>query len=176
VVTEEVVTGYNHPLEETAAFAVLASRYQLSSGRWVQGGQVDLLLDDPDHSTPTVWVDAPTPDGSRAYVTVAAAFAIPTIDDRADSAQASPWYLPVEYEPILIADAAAAAIQGRDLSAATQEYITQALEAEGFPVGSGVNIRNQLLGYRNMLVADQVRKLKARWRPQVYMNPVAYGG
>lgn len=82
--------------------------------------------------------------------------------------------LETEYEPIIMAGVAAQMIAGRDIPSATTEYITDAIQANVYQVGSSTNIRNALLQYQQVLIAQARKDLRARYPEPVSLNSVVY--
>ena len=82
--------------------------------------------------------------------------------------------LETEYEPIIMAGVAAQMIAGKDIPAATTEYITDAIQANAYPVGSSSNIRNSLLQYQQILIQQARKDLRARYPEPVSLNSVVY--
>lgn len=82
--------------------------------------------------------------------------------------------LETEYEPIIMAGVAAQMIAGRDIPAATTEYITDAIQANVYQVGSSTNIRNALLQYQQVLITQARKDLRARYPEPVSLNSVVY--
>lgn len=64
----------------------------------------------------------------------------------------------------ICAGAVAELIAHEDIDRATVEFITESLANEGFGVGSGADIRNALLQYRNFLLEPLKRSLETRTR------------
>ena len=82
--------------------------------------------------------------------------------------------LETEYEPIIMAGVAAQMIAGKDIPAATTEYITDAIQANAYPVGSSSSIRNSLLQYQQILIQQARKDLRARYPEPVSLNSVVY--
>jgi len=82
--------------------------------------------------------------------------------------------LETEYEPIIMAGVAAQMIAGKDIPAATTEYITDSIQANVYPVGSSSNIRNSLLQYQQILIQQARKDLRARYPEPVSLNSVVY--
>jgi hypothetical protein len=82
--------------------------------------------------------------------------------------------LETEYEPIIMAGVAAQMIAGRDIPAATTEYITDSIQASVYPVGSSSSIRNSLLQYQQILIQQARKDLRARYPEPVSLNSVVY--
>ena len=82
--------------------------------------------------------------------------------------------LETEYEPIIMAGVAAQMIAGRDIPAATTEYITDSIQASVYPVNSSSSIRNSLLQYQQILIQQARKNLRARYPEPVSLNSVVY--
>jgi hypothetical protein len=65
---------------------------------------------------------------------------------------------------IITVGAAAQMVSGEDVSQATIDFITEALAAEGFPVGAGATLRNSLLQFQDFLIRPLENALEARNR------------
>lgn len=61
-------------------------------------------------------------------------------------------YLPQKWERLVIVDAAIALLSGVDIDAVTQEYLTESLRLERFPVRSAEAIVRSLITYREYMV------------------------
>lgn len=66
--------------------------------------------------------------------------------------------------------ATAEMMASEDIDRATIQFITQALESEGFQVGQGADLRNTLLQYADFLSAPLRRRLTVQERPRVVMH------
>jgi len=104
--------------------------------------------------------------GHSAYVTFKKKFIAPTNE----STTLSSMGLETEYEPIVMAGVAAQIISGRDIPMATQNYITESLQAAVYPVGSSTSIRNSLLQYQQILIQQARKNLRARYPESVSIN------
>jgi len=82
--------------------------------------------------------------------------------------------LQTEYEPIIMAGAAAQMLAGRDIPTATTSYITDQMAVQNFPVNSASNIRNSLLQYKQQLMQQARKDLRARYPEPVTINSIAY--
>lgn len=60
---------------------------------------------------------------------------------------------------IILTDAMADLLAGRDVPKLTIEFITKALEAQGVELGSASDLRNALLQYRQLLMNDAIERL-----------------
>ena len=109
--------------------------------------------------------------GHTEYVTFKKKFVEPT----AESDTLSTVGLEDEYESIVMAGVAAQMMACRDIPAATQSYITESLQAQAFPVGSGTSIRNSLLQYQQILITQARKYLRAKYPEAVEINGVNLG-
>ena len=73
-----------------------------------------------------------------------------------------------------MAGAAAQLIAGRDIPTATSDYITDQMSVQNFGVGSSANLRNSLLQYQQILIAQARKDLRARYPEPVSVNSVVY--
>ena len=69
-----------------------------------------------------------------------------------------------------MAGVAAQIMSGRDIPMATQNYITESLQAAVYPVGSSTSIRNSLLQYQQILIQQARKNLRARYPESVSIN------
>ena len=67
-----------------------------------------------------------------------------------------------EWEQLVVVSAVAYLISGKDLSAATQEFLSDNLNAQGYPVDSSRRIREGLLRYQGYLIDKAKRTLRHR--------------
>ncbi len=79
---------------------------------------------------------------------------------------------------IVVLDAGIALLSGVDIDSVTQEYLTQQLRLDRFPVRSGATITQAMIAYREYLVARRKEKQIAKHRtgPGVHMMPTIYTG
>lgn len=90
-------------------------------------------------------------------------------DDLTDAAGS--FRLDESWLQLVIVAAVSYAVAGRDLDHATQEFLTDQLGAQGFPVGSGARVRDALLRYQEFLRREAKRQLRSRHR-----QPINTGG
>lgn len=104
--------------------------------------------------------------GNSAYVTFKKKFIAPA----SEATTLASIGLESEYEPIVMAGVAAQIMSGRDIPMATQNYITESLQAAVYPVGSSTSIRNSLLQYQQILIQQARKNLRARYPESVSIN------
>jgi hypothetical protein len=69
--------------------------------------------------------------------------------------------LPDKWERLIVVDAAIALMSGVDVDSVTQEYLTEQMRLERFPVRSGESIMNSLVRYREYLLQRFTGEQKA---------------
>ena len=110
-------------------------------------------------------------DGHTAYITFKKKFIEPT----AETDTLATIGLEDEYEPIIMAGVAAQMMAGRDIPAATADYISDQMSIQNFPAGTGASVRNSLLRYQQVLLTQAKKYLKAKYPDAVVMNGVNIG-
>ena len=108
--------------------------------------------------------------GHTVYVTFKKKFVQPT----AETDTLATIGIEDEWEPIIMAGAAAQMLSGRDIPSATADFITDQLAVGTYPVGASSNIRNGLLSYQQTLLEQAKKDLKARYPEPVSLNQITY--
>lgn len=84
--------------------------------------------------------------------------------------------LPSKWERLILVDAALSQMSGVDIDAVTQEYITESMRLERFPVRSGESIVRALIQLREYLLGRLIKEQKALNPPQVRnVDTVVFG-
>ena len=109
--------------------------------------------------------------GHTAHVTFKKKFIEPT----SESDTLATVGLEDEYEPIIMAGVAAQLLSGKDIPAATTDYITDQLSVSNFPVGSANSVRNSLLQYQQLLVNQARKYLRAKYPEAVSVDGLVFG-
>ena len=109
--------------------------------------------------------------GHTCYITFKKKFVEPT----AESDTLTTIGLEDEYEPIIMAGVAAQLISGKDIPAATTDYISDQMAINNFPVGSANSIRNSLLQYQQLLLTQARKYLRAQYPEAMEINGVNIG-
>ena len=109
--------------------------------------------------------------GHTAYVTFKKKFIEPT----SESDTLATIGLEDEYEPIIMAGVAAQLIAGRDIPAATTDYISDQLAVSNYPVGSTNSVRNSLLQYQQLLINQSRKYLRAKYPEAVSVDGQVFG-
>ncbi len=74
---------------------------------------------------------------------------------------------------IVMTGAAADLMTGKDIPASRTEWVKSVLEAENIRVGTRMSIAGGLRQYRNMLLDDASKEMKAEYGPKIRMrNPM----
>ena len=66
-------------------------------------------------------------------------------------------------------------ISGKDIPAATTDYISDQLAVTNYPVGSSNSIRNSLLQYQQLLVNQARKFLRAKYPESVSVDGLVFG-
>ena len=109
--------------------------------------------------------------GHTAHVTFKKKFIEPT----AETDTLATVGLEDEYVPIILAGVAAQMMAGRDIPAATADYITDQLATSNFPVGSSNSVRNSLLQYQQLLINQARKYLRAKYPEAVSVDGMVFG-
>nr|BAR14924.1 hypothetical protein [uncultured Mediterranean phage uvMED] len=108
--------------------------------------------------------------GHEVFVTFKKKFVAPT-DESTTLATVG---LESEYEPIVMIGVAAQMLAGKDINRLNTPYITQQLEAQNFPVGSGGSVTNSLLRYQQLLIQQARSNLRSKYQEPVTFNNINY--
>ena len=109
--------------------------------------------------------------GHTAYVTFKKRFIEPTAEDNTLANIG----LEDEYVPIIMAGVAAHMVAGRDIPAATTDYISDQLAVSNYPVGSSNSVRNSLLQYQQLLLNQSRKYLRAKYPESVSVDGLVFG-
>lgn len=165
------VVGTQTVTSASGAVEVSADIVSLRGATWISGSRptnatVELLKNYPPSGTGQAvafWGVAP---GKTVYLTYEGRFARPSSGDdvAGDLGVEETW------ERIIVVGAAAQVLAGRELDAASTEYLTEQLEREGFPVGSAQRIRDGLLRFHGYLLERARRNQRADRTVPVQMS------
>src|SRR6056300_972072 len=166
VTTTTVTSGSTYAEVPASTVEVLTSYVQNSSGEKYTSAGIELLRDFPPSSTNTAVQFYNTSTGKTVHLVVKRRFVRPT-DETVDLA--TDCLLDDEtYHQIVMVGAVADIMGATDIDASTQEFITEKLAAENYPVGSGERLRNALLRLRSLLIDEARGNLRS-----LYAQPVA---
>ena len=82
--------------------------------------------------------------------------------------------LETEYEPIVMAGAAAQMLVGKDIKQINASYITDQIAVSNAPIGSSNTISNSLLRYQQLLIQQARSNLRSKYPEPVQLNSILY--
>ena len=171
-VTNTTVTA-NSTYQEVPASTVevMTSYVQNSTGSQYTTAGIELLRDFPPSSTNAAVQFYNTSNGKTVYLVVKRKFVMPSAetDDLSTAC-----LLQDEYHQIVMVGAVADIIGATDIDASTQEFITEKLAAESYPVGSGERLRNALLRLRSLLIDEARGNLRSLYPAPVSIMNINY--
>ena len=153
VTTTNVTSSSTFAEVPATTVEILTSYVQNASGEQYTSAGIELLKNFPPSSTNTAVQFYNTANGKTVNLVVKRKFVRPTAetDDLSTAC-----FLEDEYEQIVMVGAVADIMGATDVDASTQEFITEKLAAESYPIGSGERLRNALLRLRSLLI-DEAR-------------------
>ncbi len=168
-----VTTTSNSTYQEVAASTVevLSSYVQNASGEQYTSAGIELLKNFPPSTTNTAVQFYNTSNGKTVYLVVKRKFVRPSAetDDLSTAC-----LLEDEYQQIVMVGAVADIVGATDVDASTQEFITEKLAAENYPVGSGERLRNALLRLRSLLIDEARGNLRSLYPAPVSIMNINY--
>ena len=108
--------------------------------------------------------------GHTVYVTFKKKFLAPT----SEATTLASIGLETEYEPIIMAGAAAQMLVGKDIKQVDAAFITEQIAAANYPVGSSKTISSSLLGYQQLLIQQARSNLRSKYPEPVQLNSILY--
>lgn len=171
VTTTSVTSASTYVEVPASTVEILTSYVQNSSGELYTSAGIELLRDFPPSSTNTAVQFYNTSTGKTVYLVVKRKFVRPTAetDDLATDC-----LIADEYEQIVMVGAVADVVGATDIDATTQEFITERLAAENYPVGSGERLRNALLRLRSLLIDEARGNLRSLYPAPVSIMNINY--
>jgi len=171
VTTTSVTSASTYVEVPASTVEVLTSYVQNSSGEQYTSAGIELLRDFPPSSTNTAVQFYNTSTGKTVYLVVKRKFVRPTSesDDLATTCLISD-----EYQQIVMIGAVADIVGATDIDATTQEFITERLAADNYPVGSGERLRNALLRLRSLLIDEARGNLRSLYPAPVSIMNINY--
>jgi len=171
VTTTSVTSGSTYAEVPASTVEVLTSYVQNSSGEQYTSAGIELLRDFPPSSTNTAVQFYNTSTGKTVYLVVKRKFVRPTAET---SDLSTDCLLVDEYHQIVMIGAVADIVGATDIDATTQEFITERLAAENYPVGSGERLRNALLRLRSLLIDEARGNLRSLYPAPVSIMNINY--
>tara|TARA_A200000159_G_scaffold104065_1_gene96747 strand:+ start:60 stop:965 length:906 start_codon:yes stop_codon:yes gene_type:complete len=171
VTTTNVTSNSTYQEVPASTVEVLTSYVQNSTGDQYTSAGIELLRDFPPSSTNTAVQFFNTSNGKTVHLVVKRKFVRPT-DETSDIETVC--LVSPEYEQIVMVGAVADIIGATDIDASTQEFITEKLAAESYPVGSGERLRNALLRLRSLLIDEARGNLRSLYPAPVSIMNINY--
>ena len=171
VTTTNVTSNSTYQEVPASTVEVLTSYVQNATGNQYTSAGIELLRDFPPSSTNTAVQFFNTSNGKTVHLVVKRKFVRPT-DESSDIE--SVCLVAAEYEQIVMVGAVADIMGATDVDASTQEFITEKLAAESYPVGSGERLRNALLRLRSLLIDEARGNLRSLYPAPVSIMNINY--
>jgi len=171
VTTTDVTANSTYAEVPASTVEVLTSYVQNASGEQYTSAGIELLRDFPPSSTNTAVQFYNTSNGKTVHLVVKRKFVRPT-SETVDLA--TECLISDEYEQIVMVGAVADIVGATDIDATTQEFITEKLAAENYPVGSGERLRNALLRLRSLLIDEARGNLRSLYPAPVSIMNINY--
>ena len=171
VTTTNVTANTTYQEVPASTVEVLTSYVQNSDGDKYTSAGIELLKDFPPSSTNTAVQFYNTTNGRTVHLVIKRKFVGPSAetDDLATTC-----LLEDEYHQIVMVGAVADIVGATDIDATTQEFITEKLAAENYPVGSGERLRNALLRLRSLLIDEARGNLRSLYPAPVSIMNINY--
>ena len=171
VTTTNVTSGSTYAEVPASTVEVLTSYVQNASGEQYTSAGIELLRDFPPSTTNTAVQFFNTSNGKTVHLVVKRKFVRPTSESVDLSTDC---LISDEYEQIVMVGAVADIVGATDIDASTQEFITEKLAAESYPVGSGERLRNALLRLRSLLIDEARGNLRSLYPAPVSIMNINY--
>ena len=171
VTTTNVTSNSTYQEVPASTVEILTSYVQNATGNQYTSAGIQLLRDFPPSSTNTAVQFYNTSLGKTVYLVVKRKFVRPTsesVDLATDCLMVD------EYEQIVMVGAVADIMGATDVDASTQEFITEKLAAESYPIGSGERLRNALLRLRSLLIDEARGNLRSLYPAPVSIMNINY--
>ena len=171
VTTTNVTSTSTYAEVPASTVEVLTSYVQNASGEQYTSAGIELLRDFPPSTTNTAVQFFNTSNGKTVHLVVKRKFVRPT-SETVDLA--TDCLISDEYEQIVMVGAVADIVGATDIDASTQEFITEKLAADSYPVGSGERLRNALLRLRSLLIDEARGNLRSLYPAPVSIMNINY--
>ena len=171
VTTTNVTSSSTFAEVPATTVEILTSYVQNASGEQYTSAGIELLKNFPPSSTNTAVQFYNTSNGKTVNLVIKRKFVRPTAetDDLSTTC-----LLEDEYEQIVMVGAVADIMGATDVDASTQEFITEKLAAESYPIGSGERLRNALLRLRSLLIDEARGNLRSLYPAPVSIMNINY--
>ena len=171
VTTTNVTSSSTFAEVPATTVEILTSYVQNASGEQYTSAGIELLKNFPPSSTNTAVQFYNTSNGKTVNLVIKRKFVRPTAetDDLSTTC-----LLEDEYEQIVMVGAVADIMGATDVDASTQEFITEKLAAESYPIGSGERLRNALLRLSSLLIDEARGNLRSLYPAPVSIMNINY--
>ena len=171
ITTTNVTSNSTYAEVPATTVSIVNSWVQNASGDQYTSAGIELLTNFPPSSTNTAVQFSNTSNGKTVYLVVKRKFARPTAetDDLTTTC-----LLEDSYHQIIMIGAVADIMGATDIDASTQEFITEKLSAENYPIGSGERLRNALLRLRSLLIDEARGDLRSLYPQAVAIGNINY--
>ena len=171
ITTTNVTSNSTYAEVPATTVSIVNSWVQNADGDQYTSAGIELLTNFPPSSTNTAVQFSNTSNGKTVYLVVKRKFARPTAetDDLTTAC-----FLEDSYHQIIMIGAVADIMGATDVDASTQEFITEKLSAENYPIGSGERLRNALLRLRSLLIDEARGDLRSLYPQAVAIGNINY--
>ena len=171
ITTTNVTSNSTYAEVPATTVSIVNSWVQNASGDQYTSAGIELLTNFPPSSTNTAVQFSNTANGKTVYLVVKRKFGRPTAetDDLSTAC-----FLEDSYHQIVMIGAVADIMGATDVDASTQEFITEKLAAENYPIGSGERLRNALLRLRSLLIDEARGDLRSLYPQAVAIGNINY--
>ena len=171
ITTTNVTSNSTYAEVPATTVSIVNSWVQNASGDQYTSAGIELLTNFPPSSTNTAVQFSNTSNGKTVYLVVKRKFGRPTAetDDLSTAC-----FLEDSYHQIIMIGAVADIMGATDVDASTQEFITEKLAAENYPIGSGERLRNALLRLRSLLIDEARGDLRSLYPQAVAIGNINY--
>ncbi len=171
VTTTNVTSNSTYQEVPASTVEVLTSYVQNAAGNQYTSAGIELLRDFPPSSTNPAVQFFNNSNGKTVHLVIKIKFVRPK-GGRIDIETVC--LVSPEYEQIVMVGAVADIIGATDIDASTQEFITEKLAADSYPVGSGERLRNALLRLRSLLIDEARGNLRSLYPAPVSIMNINY--
>jgi len=171
ITTTNVTSNSTYAEVPATTVSIVNSWVQNADGDQYTSAGIELLTNFPPSSTNTAVQFSNTANGKTVYLVVKRKFGRPTAetDDLSTAC-----FLEDSYHQIVMIGAVADIMGATDVDASTQEFITEKLAAENYPIGSGERLRNALLRLRSLLIDEARGDLRSLYPQAVAIGNINY--
>ena len=171
ITTTDVTSNATYAEVPATTVSVVSSYIQNASGSQYTSAGIELLTDFPPSSTNTAVQFFNTTTNKTVHLVIKRKFARP-VDETSDLSTVC--LLDDSYHQIIMVGSVADIMGATDIDASTQEFITEKLAAENYPIGSGERLRNGLLRLRSLLIDEARGELRSLYPQAVALGNINY--